>query len=320
MKGCERNLAMKKKKIKGWAWVLILMLFLIGGSILWWTVVRITAPFRRVDVEEVTGAEKIGPGKKIRIGTFNIAHGRGAVEGASNWSGSDEERSERLKEIGRLLSSHDLDLVILNEVDFDSSWSGRNDQVKVIEKELGKVSVIRQRNYDTGLPFFSLEFGNVILSRFQINAASSIFYPEVRWWEPLVLGRKDGVIATLPMEGDDELKVIAVHLETRNQEVREASLRVLLDQASGNEIMAGDFNATWQEGEESAIGMVQRDGRWQAAGGWDGKGAFKSYPALNPQLRLDWVFVPASWRALGAEVILTDLSDHGLLISEWMIE
>ena len=309
---------MKKKRMK--RWVLILMLFLIGGSILWWAVVRVTASSRRVDIEEIAEAGKVGVRKRVRIGTFNIAHGRGAVEGASNWGGSDEERSERLKEIGRLLRSHNLDLVILNEVDFDSSWSGRNDQVDVIAKELGPVNIVRQRNYDMELPFFSLEFGNAILSRFQINTASSILYPEVRWWEPVLMGRKDGVIATLPMEGDDELEVIAVHLETRDQEVRQASLRVLLEQASGSEVMAGDFNATWQEGEESAIGMIQRDGRWQAAGGWDGKGEFKSYPALNPQLRLDWVFVPASWRALGAEVILTDLSDHGLLVSEWGIE
>ncbi len=284
----------------------------------WFFGVRATASFRKVSVEQSSGKPKREIGETLRIGAFNIAHGRGAVVGASNW-GNEADRGERLERIGQLLRSHHLDLVILNEVDFDCSWSGRVDQASIIAREWGEGSIVRQRNYDTGLPFCSLAFGNAILSRFDVRAASPVLYPAVKWWEPLVFGRKDGVSTSL-VQDEIDLKVVAVHLETRDQKVRCASLQTLLDRTEGSEILAGDFNATWSAGEESAIEMLRQDGRWQPAGGWEGDDAQKTFPALEPNRRIDWIFVPTSWKEVQVEVIPTELSDHALVISEWRVE
>jgi hypothetical protein len=63
-----------------------------------------------------------GHGEAIRIASYNIAHGRGLAD--SNWHGGNlQQRLKRLDAIGALLRDVDADLVILNEVDFDASWS-----------------------------------------------------------------------------------------------------------------------------------------------------------------------------------------------------
>ena len=62
------------------------------------------------------------PGAEVRIGIYNIAHGRGQV--ASVWEGGDAAaRLKRLKDIARLLKDSRLDIVVLNEADFHAPWS-----------------------------------------------------------------------------------------------------------------------------------------------------------------------------------------------------
>lgn len=56
---------------------------------------------------------------RLRIACYNIAHGRGLSR--SNWTGETQaERLHRLDEIGDLLRELDADVVVLNEVDFET--------------------------------------------------------------------------------------------------------------------------------------------------------------------------------------------------------
>ena len=205
---------------------------------------------------------------------------------------------------------------MLNEVDFNSSWSHGVDQAAVLFELLDMNYLLRQRNYDTGLPFFSMEFGNAILSRFPLKDAEFVSYPAVRWWEPIFVGQKDGVKVTVIL-GDDEVEVAAVHLDTRSVEIRQKSMKRLLAETKAHGVLAGDFNSVLSADGETAVDLLREDGRWQAAGGWEREEDFLSYPVGNLSRRIDWVFVPVSWNQIGVKVIEAPFSDHALVVSEW---
>lgn len=69
-----------------------------------------------------SGEAQAAPTGMLRVACYNIAHGRGLAE--SNWDGGDAAtRIGRLDDIAALLVKLDADVVVLNEVDFDASWS-----------------------------------------------------------------------------------------------------------------------------------------------------------------------------------------------------
>lgn len=73
---------------------------------------------------------------KLSIASYNIAHGRGLAE--SNLSGGTKaERLDRLDKIAALLRDVDADIVVLNEVDFDSSWSYSINQAEYLAQRAG---------------------------------------------------------------------------------------------------------------------------------------------------------------------------------------
>lgn len=83
----------------------------------------------------------------LRIGAYNIAHGRGTADG--NWSGGDEnERRGRLNAIAELITAADLDVVVLNEVDFAATWSYHVNQAAWIAEATEFPYWVEQRNLD----------------------------------------------------------------------------------------------------------------------------------------------------------------------------
>lgn len=151
-----------------WA-VAAVVVFVLG----WYAVARITAPGRAVRVYHAAVADAPAPasGRPLKILAYNIAHGRGLAD--TNWAG---DREARPGQIAELLKAQDADVVVLNEVDLDSSWSGRTNQGEFIANAAGYPWRAQQVNYDLSLPGFRLCFGNVILSRFPILDAHRIRY------------------------------------------------------------------------------------------------------------------------------------------------
>lgn len=131
-----------------------LPLTLLLVTLVWWAAGRITAESRRPSVHEVPETEWAAmqephawdevdvfalPGdtarQHLKILVWNIAHGRGDVPegGLSNWKGgTDDDRIVRLIHIADVLREVDADLVILNEVDFETQWSGHLNQGEIL--------------------------------------------------------------------------------------------------------------------------------------------------------------------------------------------
>jgi len=151
----------------------------------WYLAVRILSPWNAVKVIELEGDPAVASSspESLRVGCYNIAHGRGGEEDVSNWSEESKGvREERLRKIAEQIRRHNLDVVVLNECDFDCNWSHRVDQARVIAEAAGYPFVVEQRIYDFAVPFFSWRFGNAVLSRVPIADAELIrFKPKSRW-------------------------------------------------------------------------------------------------------------------------------------------
>jgi len=157
---------------------------------------------------------------ELSIVSFNIAHGRGTA--SSNWAEGGQPKQERIAAIAQKLKTIDADIVVLNEVDFNSTWSGGHNQAEAIAIAAGYRYRLEQRNLDFGFIYGSWQFGNTILSHYPIVDAQQIDFPPEKAWEDWLVGCKRGALATVRLTPDKTIRVGAVHLEHRSETVRAA--------------------------------------------------------------------------------------------------
>lgn len=256
----------------------------------------------------------------LRVGAYNIAHGRGS--GSDNWNGGDKgERAERLHDIARFLREAKLDVVVLNEVDFDSSWSNRVDQAKFLAREAGFPFWLEQRNIDAAVPFYSWQFGNAILSKYPISSARLIDFPAYSAWEAVAAGKKKGVICIIDLPSNQQVRVLAVHLSHRSEKTRIAAARMIereRQQAGPPLIAAGDFNSTpvtfskadGSRAGQTALSLLIEEGGFTSLPNAVPSAAELTFSSTEPSRVIDWVLVGDSLQLISKEVYPLQFSDH----------
>ena len=196
----------------------VLLIIWIGTH---FAVNRITAGERRLAIVSLPQSAEnaaVSDGE-ISILCYNIAHLRGPDEGA-NFSNRPptSEQQERLRNIAKRIAQSNPDLVVLNEVDFDSFWSDNQNQARWLAEELNYPFLAEQRNVDFSIPFLKLEYGNALLSRYPIEHLKSIDFPQQSGLEKTVLARlKSGALCTINVHGR-KLGIIPVHLNTERKQ------------------------------------------------------------------------------------------------------
>lgn len=305
----------------------VILLAIVG----WYGVVRLTSPLHqiaRIVDESIPLPRPKNDHTSLRIGTWNIAHARGSQE--SNWnSGTTDDKRAHLREIARVIQDADLDIVILNEIDFDASWSGRLNQARLIAQAAGYRWRVEQRNYDAAVPFFSLRFGNAVLSRFPIVEAHAIDFPTAHWWHPIVFGEKDGVVCSIELPGGALVEVVAVHLESawEQEEIRNASARAIVAHirtTTGPVIAAGDFNTAppgfrrlpARHAKETAVSILMDELSLHTVPLDEPQLYDYTFPSDAPAHVIDWIIVPERWMIGMREVLDSQLSDHRPVIME----
>ena len=310
--------------------IILFLLALVLFNLAWFVVVRATSSMRAVktwDLGESTSSKQFvhSTEHRLRIATYNIAHGRGLAD--SNWAGTKAQRRTRLSEISTFLRDSKLDVVVLNEVDFNSSWTNGINQALVIAKEAGFRYVAQQSNCDAALPFFTLQFGNVILSRYPIVKAQLIDFPTYSHWEHIAGSKKRGLICELKLSNTESVRVLAVHLEHRDEATRIGSAQMIIDlvKESGPALIAaGDFNST-----PIGFPLSQQDANGHNAmtllfdselfttdlkhSPESNDLTFRSY---NPRSVIDWVLLPRHAKIISRTVSTIELSDHRPVIVE----
>lgn len=259
--------------------------------------------------------------KPLRIMAFNIRHGAG-LDGQVD-----------LIRTAAVINSARPDIVGLNEVDSFVRRSGFVDQAREIAGLTGM-------NYTFGpaLAGGSLGnggfFGNVIMSRFPMGVSRNV---------PLPGGMESRAVLAARLDCAGRAIVFAsTHLDLDEQARPEQARRVLAaleDFAAGAgnamrassvlaapTILVGDFNATPSAPEVAVIRGMLRDAceyGIPADLGNPAPGEANSrstYPAGNPAVTIDYVFVSPEWRVLGWRVPWTDASDHRPLIADVALE
>ncbi len=301
---------------------------LLTVTLVWWLVGRAVADTRRVEVHRRPGVEAsiASSDSTLRILAWNVAHGRGdAGPGLfRNWAGgSGEERVRRLEAIADVIEEADADVVVLNEVDFRSSWSGGLNQAEALARTAGYPVRVEQTNYDVRLPFAAFVFGNAVLSRRPVLEARRLEIPPHRRIESALVGAKRAsVVRVETVLGP--VAVVPVHLEVRSDRTRLGAVpvfRQLRAHETAPLVLAGDFNSAppgWPgAGDSTAVGRLLELG-WSSP---RTRGAASSeeltFPTTDLRRAIDWVLVEPPLRVLEARVLegAGGLSDHAPVLA-----
>lgn len=278
----------------------------------------------RLDGAAAVSAE--GSETQIRIVSYNIAHGRGLAE--SNWEGGTADvRIDRLDDIAALLRDFDADVVVLNEVDFDSSWSQSVDQATYLAREAGYRYCVKLRNMDFCVGVWSWRFGNAVLSRYPIADAKEIELPGYAKWETVLAGQKRALFCEIEI-GDMKLGIAAAHLSHRSEDLRVASAKQLLAFSEGYGrplVIAGDLNST----PSGFSGSISSSAGVNAMDVFDQSGLFLRLPTHEtgdrsentfrsdrPVRIIDWILVPKPWQVRSYFADPSELSDHRPVIAD----
>ena len=245
-------------------------------------------------------------------------------------SGGDrEQRNERLRSIGELLRDINADVVVLNEVDFNSTWSYGVNQARELAIEAGYAFVAEQRNLDFQIVFGSWQFGNVVLSRYPISNASLVNYPSLRTWEAVLAGKKRGMLCQIDFNGQP-VTVAAIHLSHRSEDLRLASAEMILARVHGVAhpiILAGDFNSSPSDfphsqqtsSNDNTIDMLDRANclrRRPTEGPADSEYTFRSNV---PDRTIDWIMISNDCQFNSYRAVDSQLSDHRPVVADVLL-
>lgn len=312
---------------QGIKWIAVIVLVFIGFTIGWYLVVRLTSPWNAVKLirlNEKSPSNQADVKQELRVGCYNIAHGRGGRLGTKSWEGGDRAtKIDRVREIGRMLKDAQMDIVVLNEVDFSSFWSGHFDQAKVIAQEAGYSYLAEQRNADIAIPFCSVRFGNAILSRYPISETRFIKFPNSSRIQELFGGdTKYGLLCTVDLPGGDSIRVFAVHLTVHSEALRAESARIILriqDESDIPLLAMGDFNSTLSgypgahidRSGDNAIDLLFASELFTT---FPMETPLEpkefTFPSEKPDRVIDWIFVSSPWKIMEKKVLSSELSDH----------
>lgn len=254
---------------------------------------------------------------RLRIVTFNIAHGRGLTPIQGFTSG--RKLRLNLRRIADLLGRLQADVVALQEVDERSVWSGNFDHLDYIRAHAGFPNAAYGiNNRRAGL--MNLCYGNAILSRFPIIETETVVFGRRR------VGEKGFLFAEIDMSGR-VVPLVNLHLHFSSRRKRLIQLDQLVGWLRGKQaergggwavhpVVCGDFNAsdTVDDATASLMGHLHDYGDYTLH-----PRLRPTFPSPMPRRALDFVFVPPGCRAVRSEVVRSVLSDHRPVLVEFSV-
>jgi endonuclease/exonuclease/phosphatase family metal-dependent hydrolase len=257
------------------------------------------------------------PTQRLRLVTFNIAHGRGLIP----IQGLTSLRKLRfnLRRIAALLDKLDADVVALQEVDECSVWSGSFDHLDYLRAHAGySHGAFGINNRRSGL--VNLCYGNAILSRFPIQDTETIVFGRRK------LGEKGFLFAEIDV-GGRTVPVVNLHLHFGSKSKRMVQLDHLVAWLRAKEkehgrrwaippIVCGDFNNPDTKDDATAA-LLSHLGDYGDYALHPLTGL--TFPSPLPRRALDFVFVPPGCKLVRSEVIRSFLSDHRPVMVEFSV-
>lgn len=255
--------------------------------------------------------------QRLRIVTYNIAHGRG-LQPIQGLTGRRKIRSNLLK-IAKLLTDLRPDVVALQEIDENSSWAGSFDQLSFLREFTGmEHAVFGINNRRTGL--LKLCYGNAILSRYPIVESENVVFGRK------TVGEKGFLFAEIDVP-TGRLPVVNMHLHYRSRAHRIKQIEKVMHYITHKRfhrkahwlippLVCGDMNNPSHKDDATAslMSYFSQHGHYtlhpQRA---------RTFPSPMPRRTLDFVFLPPGCVEVYCLVVRSWLSDHRPVMVEFKL-
>ena len=235
---------------------------------------------------------------------------------------------KRLDQIAELLTEIDADVVVLNEVDFDASWSNNVNQAEYLATKCRYPFRVEERNLDFRVVHRTWRFGNAVLSKFPLSDPQLIDLPSYTELETLLAGKKRAFAVDLSV-GDQKFHIVAAHLSHRSEDLRQRSAVQIVEHVRAKNlptVIAGDMNSSPKdfpghnqtEDGRNAIETFLESGLLIPSQTKAPKSnSSLTFRSDDPRLVIDWFFVTRDLDFdTSYEVIDSKLSDHRPIIAE----
>jgi len=286
----------------------------------------------------------------IRVMTWNIAyaHGMGS-DGVGYIPKSRSEYEERIQNMASLIRESNADIVLIQEIDFHASRSHKMNQLQLLSMLTDLKYAAEAVSWDAGYvpfpywppahQFGRTKSGGAVLSRYPIRENEVILHPKPDqnpwYYNAFYLFRYSQIVTVLA--GDRPFRVINNHLEAYNIENREQqalALAGIAENDAGSDapiiVIGGDMNTVpvqasrLSDFDDDYDDDYRGDRTMTILNRMPGfreivadslyilsEEEFHTFPSVNPNRRLDYMFISDSLNVIDYKFITTgDLSDH----------
>lgn len=247
------------------------------------------------------------PVPTLRVMTFNVAHGGGAVGAQAGLSA--EAYQSNIDAVAAVVRREQPDVLAIQEVDAPSLWTGSFDHARRLADKAELSEVFHGVHFDVGLGKFRIAYGTALLSRRPLLATASYRSNVAQ------LHTKGFVTAEVVFDGRPVV-VTSIHLDSGSSEVRRREVEQIIDvlrKADRPIILMGDLNSRWgREGDAVAIlaARLNLDAYHPEQTDLD------TFSTANPHARIDWILISRSLEFTAYRVVPDAVSDHLAVVAE----
>ncbi len=223
-------------------------------------------------------------------------------------AGKDADQQDNLERVAAVIKTAGADLVLLQEVDRNTTRSGQIDQLAVLQRLTGMQAAFgKSLDYQGGL------YGIATLSRWPIRAQRVVPLQVVPVQTRAGGSLEPRVALVIEVTGPNgRFIVVNTHLDaSREQTFRLQEVTRLLEQLKSEDrrpmLLGGDFNAEPDSSVYSSVTAANLTDSYATCGsGGDGF----TFPASSPIKRIDYLFTRNVQRCASANVLDSNASDH----------
>ncbi|MCB1103175.1 MAG: endonuclease/exonuclease/phosphatase family protein [Opitutaceae bacterium] len=257
--------------------------------------------------------------QRLRILTFNIAHGRGLTPIQGLTLG--RKLRANLRKIARLITELSPDVVALQEIDQNSRWAGNFDHLEYLQVHTGyPYSIFGINNKRAGL--LNLNYGNAFLSKHPIVESENIVFGA------RTVGEKGFLFVEVDVGGNRRVPLLNLHLHYRSRVHRFRQVGKVMDYVAERivshagdwhmlPIVCGDMNNQAHLPDATAELLryfsLHGDYTLHPKGG-------RTFPSPFPSRGLDFIYLPPGCADVQCEVVRTMISDHRPVWAEFTLQ
>lgn len=277
----------------------------------------------------------------LKILTFNLGflYGKGS-EGPGYEFRDKGSYEEALKKLSQDLKSWEVDIVCLQEVDFDSSRSHLIDQAEYLARKAGFPYVAKVVSWKANyipFPYWPIKnhfgrmnSGGAILSKYPLSQHQFELFSKPKsqpWWYNLFYLHRYFQKVTVEV-GEKKFNLLNLHLEAFDKNDRKDQISNLVKFISSKHIdfVAGDFNLLPKSATKKS--KFENDDDYENDQSYEimlnsglkdvipdeiykkEESLYFTFPAWAPDRKLDYIWYRSDLKLMKAEVLSTKSSDH----------